>query len=49
MAKRRGGGNKLRQRGFVVDQDKKYRPKKGRSKSPWSDPLETISRGGHRH
>jgi hypothetical protein len=52
MARSRKGGIKLRQEGFVVPGGKNHGPKRGKKghhHAPWSDPLESISRGGHRH
>jgi hypothetical protein len=48
MAKKSGGGLKLRQRGMVRDKPKKTGHKKAQ-KAPWSDPLKHIARGGSRH
>lgn len=46
MAKRKGG-SKIRQKGFVVDHEKKHGSKG--PKAPWADPLQELVRGGHRH
>lgn len=47
MAKRKAGGLKLRQKGFVAPKKAKKTHKKGTVKAPWSDPLKEINRGGY--
>jgi hypothetical protein len=53
MAKRKGGGLKLKQQGMKRPAAKKTAHKKGHGKGPgratWDDPLKDIARGGSRH